>query len=98
MSKIVPIGGRVVLKGVEAAETTKSGIIMPGAKDEKPKIFEVIAVSEHEVPLANGGVRTHMLKVGQKVVCSQYAADDITIDDVEYNMSNEDSVGAISEA
>ena len=95
MSQIQPIGGRVVLKGVEAEETTKSGIIIPGAKDEKPKVFEVIAISEHDVPLANGGFRAHMLKVGQKVVCAQYAGDDIKIDDVEYKLINEDSVAAI---
>jgi len=97
MTKIVPIGGRVVLKGVAAEETTKSGIIIPSAKEEKPKIFEVIAISEHEVPLANGGSRPHMLKKGQKVVCSQYAGDDIKIDEVEYKIINDDSVTGIIE-
>ncbi|MDF2379562.1 MAG: co-chaperone GroES [Candidatus Gracilibacteria bacterium] len=97
MSNITPIGGRVLLKGIEAEETTKSGIIIPGAKEEKPKVFEVVAISAHEVPLANGGFRPHMLKVGQQVVCAQYAGDDITIEEVDYKLINEDSVAAIIE-
>ena len=94
MAKIVPIDGRVVLKGVAAEETTKSGIIIPGAKEEKPKIFELIAISEGRT-LDNGTLKKHILKVGQKVVCSQYAGDDIKIDDVEYKIIGEDSVTAI---
>ena len=96
MAKLVPIDGRVVLKGVEAEETTKSGIIIPGAKDEKPKIFEVIAVSQGR-RLDDGTLKEHLLKVGQKVVCSQYAGDDITIEDVDYKVISEDSVTAILE-
>jgi len=96
MAKLVPIDGRVVLKGVEAEETTKSGIIIPGAKEEKPKIFEVIAVSEGR-RLDDGSIKAHVLKVGQKVVCSQYAGDDITIEDVDYKVIAEDSVTAILE-
>lgn len=96
MAKLVPIDGRVVLKGVEAEETTKSGIIIPGAKEEKPKIFEVIAVSEGR-RLDDGSIKAHVLKVGQKVVCSQYAGDDITIEDVDYKVISEDSVTAILE-
>lgn len=94
MSKIVPIDGRVVLKGVEAEETTASGIIIPGAKEEKPKIFDVVAISEGRV-LDDGSVKKHVLKVGQKCVCSQYAGDDITVDDVEYKIISEDSITAI---
>lgn len=96
MATITPIDGRVVLKGVEVEETTKSGIIIPGAKEEKPKIFEVIAVSEGR-RLDDGTVKAHILKKGQKVVCSQYAGDDIEIEDVTYKIIAEDSITAIIE-
>lgn len=96
MAKIVPLDGRVVLKGIEAEETTKSGIIIPGAKDEKPKIFEVVAVSKGR-RLDDGSIKEHLLKVGQKAVCSQYAGDDISVDDVEYKVISEDSVTAVIE-
>ena len=42
--KLVPLGDRVVLKQVEAEETTKSGIVLPGSAKEKPQQAEVIAV------------------------------------------------------
>ena len=42
--KLVPLGDRVVLKQIEAEETTKSGIVLPGAAKEKPQQAEVIAV------------------------------------------------------
>ena len=42
--KLVPLGDRVVLKQLEAEETTKSGIVLPGQAQEKPQQAEVIAV------------------------------------------------------
>ena len=39
---IKPLSNRVVLKNVEAEETTKAGIILPGSAQEKPEIAEVI--------------------------------------------------------
>ena len=41
---LVPLGDRVVLKQVEAEETTKSGIVLPGQAQEKPQQAEVVAV------------------------------------------------------
>ena len=41
---IKPLLDRVVLKSVEAEETTKSGIILTAASKEKPEIAEVVAV------------------------------------------------------
>ena len=40
--KLVPLGDRVVLKQLEAEETTKSGIVLPGQAKEKPQQAEVI--------------------------------------------------------
>ncbi|MDP2691912.1 MAG: co-chaperone GroES [Candidatus Gracilibacteria bacterium] len=94
MSKLIPLDGRVVLKGIEAEETTKSGIIIPGAKEEKPKVFEVICVSEGR-RMDDNTLRPHLIKKGQKVVCSQYAGDDIEIDNVTYKIISEDSVTAV---
>lgn len=41
---IKPLADRVVIKAVEAEETTKSGIILAGAAKEKPQVAEVVAV------------------------------------------------------
>ena len=96
MAKLIPLDGRVILKGVKAEETTKSGIILPKAGEEKPRIFEVIAVSKGKLQ-DDGKVRPHELKKGQKVVCSQYAGDDIKIEEEEFKIIDESSVSAIVE-
>ncbi len=41
---IKPLADRIVIKMVEAEETTKSGIILTGAAKEKPQFAEVVAV------------------------------------------------------
>ena len=42
--KIRPLADRVVIKNIEAEETTKSGIILTGSAKEKPQVCEVVAV------------------------------------------------------
>lgn len=93
-TKIVPIDGRVVLKGVKPEETTKSGIILPSSGNERPEIFEVVAISEGKIT-KSGKLRPHLLKVGQKVVCSKYAGDDIKLEGEEFKIIAEESVTAI---
>ena len=44
--KLVPLFDKVVLKQLVAEETTKSGIVLPGAAKEKPQQAEVIAVGQ----------------------------------------------------
>ena len=51
--KLVPLGDRVVLKQLEAEETTKSGIVLPGQAQEKPQQAEVIAVKRTSTMLGN---------------------------------------------
>ncbi|MDP3975616.1 MAG: co-chaperone GroES [bacterium] len=93
MAKIIPIDGRVVLKGVAAEETTKSGIILPKS-EERPEIYQVIAISEGK-RLKDGSFRKHLVKVGQKVICSKYAGDDVKIENEEVKIIAEDSISAI---
>lgn len=80
--KLKPLGDRVVIKLLEAEETTKSGILLPGTAKEKPQVAEVLAVG----PGGNvdGKEVTMEVKVGDKVVYSQYAGTTIELDDVEY--------------
>ena len=41
---IKPLADRVVIKMLEAEETTKSGIILTSKAQEKPQVAEVVAV------------------------------------------------------
>ena len=63
--KIKPLADRVVVKSVEAEETTKSGIILTGSAKEKPQMSEVLAVGPGG--LVDGKEVTMNVKVGDKV-------------------------------
>ncbi|MCI5551111.1 MAG: co-chaperone GroES [Christensenellales bacterium] len=78
---IKPLGDRVVIKNVEAEETTRSGIVLPGSAKEKPQMAEVLAVG----PGGNvdGKEITMQVKPGDKVIYSKYAGNEIKLDGKE---------------
>lgn len=78
---IKPLGDRVVIKNVEAEETTRSGIVLPGSAKEKPQMAEVLAVG----PGGNvdGKEITMHVKPGDKVIYSKYAGNEIKLDGKE---------------
>ena len=78
-----PLADRVVLKAVEAEETTKSGIVLPGAAQEKPQVAEVVAVGPGGV--VDGKEVTMLVKAGDKVITGTYAGTKVKCDGVEYN-------------
>ena len=92
---IKPLLDRVVLKSVEAEETTKSGIILSAASKEKPQIAEVVAVGPGGMVDGNQVVMT--LKVGDKVITGKYSGTEVKIDGVEYNIVSQSDVLAIIE-
>ena len=73
--KLVPLSDRVVLKQLEAEETTKSGIILTSAAQEKPQDAEVVAVGPGGV--VDGKEVKMQVKEGQKVIYSKYAGSKI---------------------
>ena len=77
--KLVPLGDRVVLKQLEAEETTKSGIVLPGQNKEKPQQAEVIAVGPGGV--VDGKEVKMEVKAGDKVIFSKYAGTNVKLDD-----------------
>ena len=93
--KLVPLGDRVVLKQVEAEETTASGIVLPGQAQEKPQQAEVIAVGPGGV--VNGKEVKMEVEVGNTVIYSKYAGTDVKIDDEEYIIVKQSDILAIVE-
>ncbi|MGN1347024.1 MAG: co-chaperone GroES [Eubacteriales bacterium] len=92
---IKPLFDRVVVKLVEAEETTKTGIVLPGAAKEKPQIAEVIAVGPGGI--VDGKEVQMLVKVGDKVVTSKYAGTEIKCDGVEYNIVKQSDILAVVE-
>ena len=92
---IKPLADRVVLRFVEAEETTKSGIILAGAAKEKPQVAEVIAVG----PGGNveGKEITMYVHVGDKVLISRYGGTEVKLDGTEYTIVRQNDILAVVE-
>ena len=93
--KLIPLLDKIVLKQVEAVETTKAGIILPGSAQEKPEMSEVVAVGPGGIVDGNEVVMT--LKVGDKVITGKYSGTEVKIDGVEYTIVRQADVLAIIE-
>ena len=92
---IKPLGDRVVIKMIEAEETTHSGIVLPGTAKEKPQVAEVVAVG----PGGNvdGKDVTMHVNVGDRVLTSKYSGTEIKIDAEEYTIVRQNDILAIVE-
>ena len=93
--KIIPLADRVVIKTVEAEETTKSGIILTGSAKEKPQVAEVLAVGPGG--MVDGKEVTMTVKVGDKVLTSKYAGTDVKVDGEECTIVRQSDILAIVE-
>ncbi len=90
-----PLGDRVVIKNLEAEETTRGGIILTNSAKEKPVMAEVVAVG----PGGNvdGKEVTMQVSVGQKVIYSKYAGTEVKLDGVEYIILRQGDLLAVVE-
>lgn len=93
--KIKPLADRVVIKMVEAEETTKSGIILSGSAKEKPQVAKVVAVGPGGV--VEGKQVSMHVKVDDSVLISKYAGTEVKIDGVVYTILRQDDILAIVE-
>ena len=93
--KLVPLGDRVVLQQLDAEETTKSGIVLPGQAQEKPQQGEVVAVGPGG--MVDGKEVKMEVKVGDKVIYSKYAGTEVKLEDQEYVVVRQNDIVAIVE-
>ena len=92
---IKPLFDRVVIKSVEAEETTKSGFILTTASQEKPQIAQIVAVGPGG--MVDGNEVAMTVKVGDKVIVSKYAGTEVKCDGEEYNIVRQSDILAIVE-
>ncbi|MDR0821189.1 MAG: co-chaperone GroES [Oscillospiraceae bacterium] len=92
---IKPLSDRVVIKMLEAEETTKSGIILAGNAKEKPQVAEIVAVGPGG--LVDGKEVKMELTVGDKVLISKYSGTEVKLDGAEYTIVRQSDVLAIVE-
>ena len=93
--KLVPLGDRVVLKQVEAEETTKSGLILTTSAQEKPQEAEVIAVGPGG--MVDGKEVTMQVKPGDNVIYSKYSGNEVKLEGEEYIIVRQNDILAIVE-
>ena len=75
--KVRPLFDKVVIKAIETSETTESGIVLPGAAQEKPQLAEVLAVGPGGT--VDGKEVVMQVKPGDKVLYSKYAGSEFKI-------------------
>ncbi|MCL2634645.1 MAG: co-chaperone GroES [Oscillospiraceae bacterium] len=90
---IKPLADRVVIKMLEAEETTKSGIILAGSAKEKPQVAEIMAVGPGGV--VDGKEVKMEVKVGDKVMIQKYAGTEVKLDGIEYMILRQSDILAI---
>ena len=92
---IKPLADRVVIKMTESEETTKSGIVLPGSAQEKPQIAVITAVGPGGI--VDGKEIVMEVKVGDKVLISQYAGTKVKLDGVENIIVRQSDILAVVE-
>lgn len=90
---IKPLADRVVIKMLEAEETTKSGIILANASKEKPQVAQIVAVGPGGV--VDGKEIKMEVKIGDKVLIAKYSGTEVKLDDEEYIIVRQSDILAI---
>ena len=93
--KIRPLGDRILVKRLEEAEKTKSGLYIPETAKEKPQqgMVEAVGTGRHE----DGKIIALEVKKGNKILFGKYSGSEVTIDDQEYLIMKEEDVLGIIE-
>ncbi len=93
---VKPLGDKILVKRLEAEETTKGGIVIPDSAKEKPKEGKIVAVGPGKV--LDDGTRGKMqVKKGDRILFTSYAGTEIKIDGEEYLVMGEDDILAVVE-
>jgi len=71
----------ILEKGIEKENVTQSGIILPENNNkERPFMYEVVAVWPGKKDVEMN------VSIGDKVLCGQYAGDEVKVNDEDYKI------------
>ena len=93
--KLKPLCDRVVIRQLEAEETTKSGIVLPGTAKEKPQQAEVVSVGPGG--LVDGKEVKMEVKPGDRVIYSKYAGTEVKLEEEEFIIVRQSDILAVVE-
>ena len=92
---IKPLADNVVLKATKSEETTKSGIVLTSAAQEKPQIAEIIEVGPGK--MVDGKLEAMTVKKGNNVIVSKYSGTEVKYEGTEYIIVKQDDILAVVE-
>ena len=88
-----PLADKVVVKRLEAEEKTKSGIYLAPAAQEKPELFEVVAVGPGG--MVDGNEIKMEVKAGDRVITGKYSGTTVKVENEEYTIVRQGDILAI---
>ena len=94
--RIEPLGDKVVIKRLDAEETTAGGIVLPDSAKQKPQQGRVLSVGDGR-QLPDGGRAPHQVTEGDRVLFTSYAGTEVVVDGDELLIMSEDDILAILE-
>lgn len=92
--KVVPLGDKVVVKRMEATETTAGGIVLPDSAQERPQQGRVLSVGDGRL-LKDGKRARPQVSEGDRVLFASYAGSEVVVDQEELLIMNEDDILAV---
>lgn len=92
--RIEPLGDKIVVKRMDAEETTAGGILLPQASQEKPQEGKVLSLGNGRL-LPDGMRAAFQVEEGDRVLFTSYAGTEITIDDTELLIMTEADILAV---
>jgi len=93
--RIKPLLDRVVIKNLEAEETSKGGLLLASAAKEKQQVAEVLAVGPGGI--VDGKEIVMYVEPGQKVLYTKYSGTEVKLDGQDYIIVSQRDILAIVE-
>ena len=94
--RIKPLHDRVLVQRLANEQTSAGGIIIPDTAQEKTQCGTVVATGEGKV-LAEGGVRSLLVKSGDQVLFGKYSGTEFSVDGQDYLILKEDEILGVLE-
>ncbi len=94
--RVEPIGDRVVIKRLDAEETTAGGIVLPDSAREKPQQGRVLSIGEGRMN-ADGSRAKPQVQEGDRVLFSTYSGTEVKVNDDDLLIMSEEEILAILE-
>lgn len=91
---VVPLNDKIVVKRLEAENTTAGGIVLPDSAKEKPKQGRIVSLGDGKL-LDDGKRAAFQVKEGDRVLFTSYAGNEVKIGNEEYLIMTEDDILAI---